>query len=420
MHTKRQMLNSALKSNNSLFKGLSKKGIKMTKLHFYSGSGPGTLSGVKACIFGATASIGYKIAGTLMNSGVPTVMCHRHPLDYLNPTGDDPLYSRSNPLGTWKEFMFAFDTHRAGLVETRINSELGMRYYQLVMDLTNEWDIENGIKDCDIVINLIGEKPVIKHDFNFEEPNVLIPRAIAKVCARMQNEQKVKRLFHFSAAGCNPDAISRRLRTKWQGEQEVKKYFPEATIIRPTTIISDNGTGNFIGYYMHCWHNNNGTVLLMDDGQCLRQPVLDDDIVLAIFNMLQLENSVGSTYELGGIHKYNMKELLEFFSNTMNHRPRFINYSFEDFMKLNLSPNMNFEKAVNWLIARPDYSSELRTDIVVNKRDEVKTFEDLHIIPVATHHVLNDLGQWMLERTNVESSAVRSHDEHDANDDANV
>ncbi len=297
-------------------------------------------------------------------------------------------------------------------------SELGMRYYQLVMDLTNEWDIENGIKDCDIVINLIGEKPVAKHDFNFEEPNILIPRAIAKVCARMQKDAKVKRLFHFSAAGSNPDAISRRLRTKWQGEQEVKKYFPEATIIRPTTIISDCNTMNFINYYLHCWHNNNGTVLLLDDGRCLRQPVLDEDVATAIFNMLQLENSVGQTYELGGLHRYNLKELMEFFSNSLNHRPRFINYSYEDFMKLNLSPNFNFEKAVHWLVARPDYSAEMRTDIVVNRRDGVKTFEDLNIIPVATHHVLNDLGNWYMDRLTVERNGVRNNDEEDANDDA--
>jgi nucleoside-diphosphate-sugar epimerase len=293
-----------------------------------------------------------------------------------------------------------------------------MKYYQLTMDLTNEWDVENCIKDCDVVINLIGEKPVVKHDYNFEEPNVLIPRTIAKVCARMEKESKVKRLIHFSAAGCNPDAISRRLRTKWQGEQEVMKYFPEATIIRPTTIISDGNSGNFINYYLHCWMNNNGTVLLLDDGKCLRQPVLDDDISLAVFNMLQLDNSKGSIYELGGLHQYNMKELMEFFSNSLNHRPRFVTTTYEDFMKLNLSPNLNFEKAVNWLVARPDYSSELRTDIIVNKRDGVKTFEDLHIIPVGTHHILTDLGNWYLERLSTESYVVRDHDEHDADDDA--
>lgn len=54
-------------------------------------------------------------------------------------------------------------------------------------------------------------------------------------------------MIHFSACGADPDAISRRLRTKWQGEQEVMKYFPEATIVRPTTMISNSNVDNFLG-----------------------------------------------------------------------------------------------------------------------------------------------------------------------------
>jgi len=294
-----------------------------------------------------------------------------------------------------------------------------MRYYQHVVDLTNEFDIENGIKDCDVVINLIGEKVLNKRDFHYEIRNILIPREIAKVCAQKQKEGSLKRFIHFSASGANPDAISRRLRTKWQGEQEVKKYFPEATIIRPTNILADGNSHNFINYYLHCWSNNNGTVLLLDEGRALRQPVLDKDIALAIINMLQLDNSVGQTYELGCLHKYNLKELMEYFSNCLNHRPRFVSVSYEDFMKLSLSPNINFEKIVNWLIARPDVSAELRTDIVTDKRDGVKTFEDLHIIPVSPHQVLMDWGNWFMERQTPEMFTERDHDEMDADDDAN-
>jgi len=53
-------------------------------------------------------------------------------------------------------------------------------------------------------------------------------------------------LIHFSGCGASPDAISRRLRTKWLGEQEVHKNFPEATIIRPTTMFSNCNADNFI------------------------------------------------------------------------------------------------------------------------------------------------------------------------------
>ena len=56
-------------------------------------------------------------------------------------------------------------------MQTRIWSELGMRYYQYCVDLTNEFDIENGIKDCDVVINLIGQKPVVRYDYDYEDEN---------------------------------------------------------------------------------------------------------------------------------------------------------------------------------------------------------------------------------------------------------
>jgi hypothetical protein len=84
-------------------------------------------------------------------------------------------------------------------------------------------------------------------------------------------------------------------------------------------------------------------------------------------------------------------------------------------MKLHLSPNFNFEKSVNWMLARPDYLAELRYDIVAKKREGIKTFEDLHITPTAPHHFIVDLANFMCEKLVVDKEAVRDHDEHDAN-----
>ena len=136
--------------------------------------------------------------------------------------------------------------------------------------------------------------------------------------------------------------------------------------------------------------------------------------------MLRLPESIGQTYELGSLHQYTSKELMEYLSNVMNHRPRYISYSYEDFMKLHLSPNWNFEKAVNWLIARPDFLAEMRTDIVVNKRNNIKTFEDLFITPVAPHSTLKDMGQYLVDRLVPERFYRRNFDELDADDDGHI
>ena len=84
-------------------------------------------------------------------------------------------------------------------------------------------------------------------------------------------------------------------------------------------------------------------MLLVDEGKNLIQPVLDNDICQAIINILQLSESKGETYELGGSHQYTFKEMLEYVANSLLHRPKYINYSYNDFMKLYLSPNYNFE-----------------------------------------------------------------------------
>lgn len=84
--------------------------------------------------------------------------------------------------------------------------------------------------------------------------------------------------------------------------------------------------------------------MLIDGGKAKRQPVVDNDIVLAVNRIMQMEESKGQIYELGGSHVYTFKELMEFIGNNLNRRPFYIDYSYEDFMKLYLSPNSNWEK----------------------------------------------------------------------------
>ena len=95
--------------------------------------------------------------------------------------------------------------------------------------------------------------------------------------------------------------------------------------------------------YMHSWATNNGHILMVEGGNCMRQPVLDYDVCLAVHNMLQLEESKGQIYELGGPHSYRLKELFEYIANILNHRPKYINLSYDECMKIVYGPNSYFE-----------------------------------------------------------------------------
>ena len=93
---------------------------------------------------------------------------------------------------------------------------------------------------------------------------------------------------------------------------------------------------------------------MLGEGDSKRQPVLDMDVCLAVHNALQMDETRGQIYELGkrnilnfnflgGPHVYRTKELMEYFSNVLNHRPKFVKFDYNDFMRLYHAPNSHWE-----------------------------------------------------------------------------
>lgn len=64
-----------------------------------------------------------------------------------------------------------------------------------------------------------------------------INQKIAENIATAAKKVGVKRLIHVSALGAKEDSPSEFARTKWRGEQAVREAFPEATILRPSTLF---------------------------------------------------------------------------------------------------------------------------------------------------------------------------------------
>jgi len=112
---------------------------------------------------------------------------------------------------------------------------MGNKAYVKLSDFSNTKDIEFVVRDQNVVINCIGSKVFYTKEADFEESNIRVPMAIAKVAKANKN---VKRFIHISAAGADPNSQSMRLRTKWIGEQEVKEIYPDVTILRPTYMYN--------------------------------------------------------------------------------------------------------------------------------------------------------------------------------------
>ena len=106
--------------------------------------------------------------------------------------------------------------------------------------------LENFLAKTDICINLIGicmkVERVILLKYSFIFPSIL-----AKLC----NEYKVEQFIHLSALGINDAIDSEYAKSKLEGEANIQKNFPLATILRPSVVYSvdDNFTTNFMTLY---------------------------------------------------------------------------------------------------------------------------------------------------------------------------
>ncbi len=71
----------------------------------------------------------------------------------------------------------------------------------------------------------------VQHDCmsHFAKPPVKAPYHLCRLSAEAGH---VKRLLHFSDMGADPQHASKRMQTKAQGDAEVLKAFPKATIFR--------------------------------------------------------------------------------------------------------------------------------------------------------------------------------------------
>ena len=96
----------------------------------------------------------------------------------------------------------------------------------------------------DICINLIGILFEQKKGNTFKNIHTIFPSLLAK----LSKEYNLKHFVHLSALGIHEATDSNYARSKLEGEKEILKNFPLATILRPSIVYSvdDNLTTNFM------------------------------------------------------------------------------------------------------------------------------------------------------------------------------
>ena len=132
--------------------------------------------------------------------------------------------------------------HQKGyMIKTQANAG----YIDIVeANIFDEGKIRKLFSKTDICINLIGILYESGKGSTFKNIHSVFPSILAKLC----KEYKVKQFIHLSALGINDAVDSKYAKSKLEGEVNIQKNFPLATILRPSVVFSvdDNFSTNFM------------------------------------------------------------------------------------------------------------------------------------------------------------------------------
>ena len=111
-------------------------------------------------------------------------------------------------------------------------------------NIYDEKKIRSLFKKADLCINLVGILSEKNKGNTFYNIHTLFPSILAK----LSKEYKLKNFIHLSALGINEALDSNYAKSKLEGEKNILKNFPLATILRPSVVYSvdDNFTTSFM------------------------------------------------------------------------------------------------------------------------------------------------------------------------------
>ncbi|MGE4611715.1 MAG: complex I NDUFA9 subunit family protein [Paracoccaceae bacterium] len=118
----------------------------------------------------------------------------------------------------------------------------------------------------------------------------------------------VERFIHISGIGVNPKSTSSYIRARTEGEYVVRSILPEAVILRPSAMFSQDGA--FFGILDTIVRYMPVIPIFGDDSTRL-QPVYVGDVAEAICRTIEDEKSAGIMFELGGAEIFSYREILE-------------------------------------------------------------------------------------------------------------
>ena len=177
------------------------------------------------------------------------------------------------------------------------------RAVPIAADVREEKSIAAAVAGVEGVVNAVSAY-VEKGDVTYTGIHVQGALNVARACEL----QKISRLIHISGIGADPASPSAYIRARGQGEQEVRKAFAQATILRPSVMFARDDA--FINALVTLARLS-PIIPLIGGGRTRLQPVHVDDVAEAVCAALHNPAAPGGTYEIAGPASYTLREIVE-------------------------------------------------------------------------------------------------------------
>ena len=169
-------------------------------------------------------------------------------------------------------------------------------------NIFDERKIRQLFEKSNICVNLIGILFEQKKGNSFRNIHSIFPSILAK----LSKEYNLKHFIHLSALGINEAKDSNYASSKLEGENNILKNFPLATILRPSVVYSvdDNFTTNFMTLL-----NRLPLFPLYYEGKTKFTPIHCSDLTDTIYHVIS-KNIYSKIIECGGPEILTFKEII--------------------------------------------------------------------------------------------------------------
>ncbi len=192
-------------------------------------------------------------------------------------------------------------------------------------DVTDAGSLRGALAGCDAVIHLVGiirEFP--RRGVTFKKLHVNSTENMLELAQK----QGVQRYLHMSSNGTRERGSTAYHCTKWQAEELVRETTLDWTIFRPSLIFGPDS--EFVKMIAELIRRI-PVVPVLGDGRYRMQPVLVAQVAASFVKALEMPETIGATYHLGGGASYSYDEILDLTAKALGkekatkiHQPLFL------------------------------------------------------------------------------------------------